>query len=223
MKKLILIFACLSSWDYAYGQAGCLCADIIILSDFSSSINHNEHVVTYSVKTLVKGIPPQDNLIRFALVSFGEETRVEVPLTSNYEDLILGVRSYEERTADGAFTNVNSAFDTALEIFLANRRNNGCFRIIIIVSDGQFSDMDKAITKANMLRVSTDYPIAIFSLSAFDDVLPIRVDDLKYLKSIPGNTSMLNVSALKNVSGGAYFGNDVQNLRKWIIDLGMCL
>ena len=223
MKSLVYVLVYLATVNYVQGQTGCLCADIVILSDFSSSINNNEYVVTYSVKTLVKEIPPQDNLIRFALVSFGEETRIEVPLTSDYSDLLTGVRSYEERTADGAFTNINPALDTAQDIFLDNRRNNSCYRIIIIVSDGQFTDMDKAITKASILRTSTDYPIAIFSLSAFDDVLPIRVDDVKYLKLIPGNTSTLNVDALKRVAGGAYFGNDVSNLRKWIIDMGMCL
>ncbi len=222
MKKIIsclILLACFSTCD-AQKDSPCLYADIVVLSDFSGTIKNNEHVVTSSVAYLVDSIPPIDNKIRFALVSFADDTQVEVELTSDYKTLLSGVKEYSKRAADSHHTYIVSALDTAASIFDRNRTEYSRYRIIIIISDGDFHDDEAALLKAESMR--NRYGFIIIALSAYPQYIPPESIIINSVPS-PSIPNEVYVKNLEDISGGAYFGRDLKSLRNEIRKRGLCL
>lgn len=208
---------------HVYAQEnGCLCADIVILSDFSGSMNGSEGVVKESVETLIQSIPPEDYKIRFALVSFSDHVYTEVPLTSNHKELVKGVEEYESKSAVGVNTWVTLGLKRAYDVFVQNEQRRGCFRIVVIISDGYFDDAEEAIGMAKNMRSHHDYPIAVFSLSTSEDSV---LGSPRALMLGPSQDAIDNCHEknLRDVSGGAFFGRDTEALRDEIRKYDICL
>lgn len=209
---------------------GCLCADIVILSDFSGSISGSEKIVTNTVKKLVSEIPPELNIIRFALISFADQgaAKVEVSLTADYEKLLEGVRTYEKKKAYSEATHLISGLELAREVFIMNDQRQGCFRIMIIISDGKLTDRFKAVPLAREMRNNSDRPVAIFTLSSFsdEDAVPrIQIGPTIGPDTVLKAVLMQSIKheVLDSLSGGAYFKRDVDALREEIRKWDMCL
>ena len=206
----------------------CLCADIVILSDFSGSMNGSEKVVSQAIEMIVSGIPPEENIIRFALISFAgqRDSKIEVALTSDYKRLLDGVRLYEKKMANSEETHIYPAFNIAQNIFRTSNQYQDCFRIIIVMSDGKLTDREIALKHARKMRESTDWPISIFTLSSVvenDTLSGIQIGPRVLLPIISGSSNIVDEAVLDSLSGGAYFKNNVDALKEKIREYDMCL
>jgi hypothetical protein len=166
MKYILGILLIVTSVSVsAQDDAPCLYADIILVSDFSGSMNSNEPFIAHVAETLIQGIPPQQNKIRFGMISFADSRLVDVYLTHTYDSLRTIVNWYHRRKAIGYQTLLEPALTLAEVLFRQTDLNTSYsrYKILVIVSDGVWHDESIALARAR--EISESYGIVIVALS----------------------------------------------------------
>ncbi|MCF7831561.1 MAG: VWA domain-containing protein [Candidatus Pacebacteria bacterium] len=213
---LLPVFFCLCFIQgYSQKETPCLYADIVIVSDFSGSMNGDESFVVSAVDQLISGIPPEQNKIRFGLVSFVDVLHLEMLLTHRYDSLQKIVDWYFKRKAKSFETNLAPALSIAGALFRDSISYYPRNRIIIIITDGVLNDEYQALAMAN--TISEKFGITICAIS------PSLGDNLQIGPISPKPFSEVRHDVLFKLSGGNYFFNDVETLKEGIRKRGLCL
>ncbi|MBP6925712.1 MAG: VWA domain-containing protein [Candidatus Pacebacteria bacterium] len=216
MKYILAILLVATSVSVlAQNDIPCLYADIILLSDFSGSMNSEEPFIAHVAETLIEGIPPEQNKIRFGMISFADSHLVDVYLTHAYDSLWKITNWYYTRKALGFETLIEPALALAKVLF-EQPVSYARYKILIIVSDGIWHDEVIALARAREL--SEVYGIALIALSPALQEASLQVDVLT-----PRLPRKVKHEVLSKVSGGAYFFNNVEALKEEIRKKGLCL
>lgn len=222
MKNLAIVFLCII-WTHlvqAQNNPPCLAADIIILSDRSSSMQGSEVLVGDAISVLVEGIVPEDTRIQFGIVSFGDIARIEIPLTSDYPYLLLSVEEYKKQNATGSTTTIIPGIQTARNMFEESKNDGEHLKIVIIISDGEIHD-DYELGEF-VDSISEMDNILFFSLGFAPEVIPFDIKS-PTLRNLYITYMNINDSLLIRISRGQYFQNNTFRLRDTIRKLGACL
>ncbi len=221
MKYIGIIYFCVVSiFVCAQNNPPCLAADIIILSDRSSSMQGSEVLVGDAISVLVEGIVPEDTRIQFGIVSFGDVARIEIPLTSDYPYLLLSVGEYKKQNATGSTTLIIPGIQTVRKMFEESKNDREHLKIIIVISDGEIHD-DSELGEF-IDSVSEIDNILFFSLGFAPENIPPDIRS-PVLRNLFITYMEVNDSLLTRISNGNYFQNNTFRLRDTIRKLGACL
>jgi hypothetical protein len=215
-KALLSVFFCVF-WTKGYSQNEnpCLYADIVIVSDFSGSMNSIESFVVSAIDQLISGIPPEHHKIRFGLVSFADVLHLEMTLTHQYDSLRRIVDWYYKRQAKSFETNLAPALTVAGALFRDSVNYYPRDRIIIIITDGVLNDEYKALAMAH--TISEKFGITICTIG------PPSGDNLQIGPISSRSFSEVRHDILEKLSGGNYFFHNVEALKEEIRKRGLCL
>jgi Mg-chelatase subunit ChlD len=172
------------------------------------------------VSVLIEGIPPEDTRIQFAVVSFGDIARTEIPLTFDYPKLLLSVEEYKKKNATGSSTYLVPGIQLSRKILKDSENSVEHLRIIIVLTDGDIHD-DEGLGEF-IDSVSDSDGILFFTLGfGSEKIIPDIKDPL--FRSMYLSYMDINDSLLIRISNGQYFQNNTFRLRDTIRKLGACL
>ena len=141
--------------------------DIVIAVDNSPSMNASKRSAIAGVQKLVEDIRAHDklNVTRVGLVSWSDKnnSRIEVPLTNNYDRIIATASSI--RFAEGDLTNFKIGLNTSLDAFKKAGTIVGRDKKIVIITDVNEDAYQKSV---NVMDAGySDY--AIFAVVVGDN------------------------------------------------------
>lgn len=163
----------------------CLNLDLITIADFSGSVQKHESTICAGIEEITK---IQDESLRQALIQFSSLAGVAFTFDEKRE-----FNCFEA----GGTTNLQAAFELALEIYSNNPRNAN--KVIILICDGEPDDKEIALQMAKQLKL---FGIKIYGVL------------------INSNTS--SEYFMKEVSD-VYMSTDYEHLVEEIKKLSLCL
>ena len=220
--KRILTSIVVSFWFSSYAQTNipCLSADIILLVDMSNSMSGTENIVSDAVSTLVEGIPVEEHKIQFALVTFSDTAKIEIPLTSDFEFLLRRVSDHKNALARGSTTRIIPGISRSIEILRGSDNKYDHLQIIVVISDGDIAEKETIGKYLEVLHQKEN--ITFFSLGYGQE------KDISDFFEVVSRTKVTIMDVddfiLEKISGKEnYFRNDSKSLRDAIRKLGACL
>lgn len=209
MKKVLLILLlCLTVFAPTLSKSefnidpftpACLNMDIIIIGDYSGSVQGNEPFLIRSFQVLINNLltMPEDD-IHLGLILFNDLAEVICPLTAD-KDIAHKSLSYISDRSNGSTFLTNALYSSFDELTTNGR--SGYKKIIIIISDGDVHDVDESILAVNQLK---SIGIQVYSILI--------------------NTNVANKEFMESISSpNCYFETDYFNLAKTIVNLNLCL
>lgn len=170
MKKLVLfIVICVGAVAMplnakqakVFPKNGCLQADIIFLTDWSSSVQKYEHFLVLAVKETIESLNPSFNGVHVGIISFADSAEVELPLTDDREQIDLATSYLYNRGAHGD-TNMGAGLSLLIQEFADNGRS-GIPKIVVIITDGvPTSSSESALAVTQGLK---NQGVKIFSIN----------------------------------------------------------
>lgn len=150
---LFLVLIVLLSVRIAYSQnkQSCLQLDIVLVGDLSGSVSGHEAQVTEAFEAFIDRFQLSDLGIRIGVVTFGSNSTIHTPLTSNKQKLKQVV--LELGSADGT-TNLTSALEAAFNIFQDpnDMIKRDVPKLIILVTDGEADNKDQAAALSEQMQ-----------------------------------------------------------------------
>jgi Mg-chelatase subunit ChlD len=193
MPYLIAVFLLFSLTCHSQ----CNKMDIVIIGDYSGSVQGNEEFVTDAISTFASSV--HSETVRVAVVLFDNQPKIIAELNSEVADLLAQVFSYRDVFATGG-TNIESALQMAANILLTEQ--NDSRKLVILISDGD---------------VTTGTPEG--ALMTGKQLNAIGVGICSVL--IQNKTSQPDF--MKEISGGCYVESNYESLSKELKNLNICL
>ncbi|MDH5442130.1 MAG: VWA domain-containing protein [Candidatus Nomurabacteria bacterium] len=207
MKNLIVCLV-LSAVVYFQAKAqDCISADIVMLVDWSGSLEGYEGAQMDACKEFVSKFDLKKERVRFALVSFynfGEET-INHKLSSDKKSLLSKFESMKSLSAGGS-SYMEGGISLSRVIFQRGNetRTDNYQKIIIIISDGDLNDSVE--TYVELLSMTNQYAVRVISL---------------YMGNYNNDSS---VEFMKSIATpGNYFQTSYKELAEFLKDLDLCL
>lgn len=145
MIKYLLAILLLGSMK----QDPCMQMDIILLLDYSGSIDGNEGFVREAVQDFVKGYELSEQGIKIGVITFSDYTNTISPLISDRSELLKRICVLDNFGGSGS-THMIRGLEVAEKEFYTSGRL-GFKRVIIIISDG---DVNSGGGKEETLKVA---------------------------------------------------------------------
>lgn len=216
---LILLFPVIAKSQKPTQDAPCLAADIVFVLDNSTSINSMRLLHIDAVEAILEQISPEVRKIQYGIVSFHKTAITELDITSDKAKIDTVVSALKKRkdTQDGTF--VLNGMKLATTMLRTSSNEFDHFKIIILMSDGQFNDNfevqawvnSSQFQKENILVYSLGYGDEVLDNSSFDPI------------SRTYRISFMNVFTTNLKSISQYFDINYIELVKTIHRKGKCL
>ncbi len=114
-------------------HAQCSNLDVILLGDFSSSVQGNEQFVLDAIVEFAEELTPHVNDVRLGVIMFADDATVVCRPDNDYWRNLPNVMEYNSINATGS-TNIELALQTATNELL--REQNNRRKVIVLISDG---------------------------------------------------------------------------------------
>lgn len=159
----------------------CINADLMILIDWSGSERGHELELASAAAMFVEDLPVSETQLRIGYITFSYSINDIVELSGDKEMLMEEIIATSLTGAWGG-TYITEAINISGK-YLINERMVP--KILIIISDGQISDMKEGIFAITMLK--TMYPIAIFAVQIGKEGKENEFQNLIKLTGSPDN------------------------------------
>lgn len=147
MKILLLLSLLLLSTPK---PSSCLQLDIILIGDFSGSVEHHEKFVVDAFTAFSSKFVLSDETVQMGILTFSSTTTIVCPLTAD-NDLFQASLSKMSTVKAGGGTNLTEALETALDEFQTHGRR-GYRKIIILVCDGVVDSPEAALLTSQQMK-----------------------------------------------------------------------
>lgn len=150
MKTIAVVLLTLLGGD----RVSCLQLDIVIVADFSSSVQGYEGYIFKAIHDFADSFQMDDEEVRIGVVAFNTEAYVPLQITGRRKDLDAFLT--ENNLFCTGTTNMDAGLRTAYEQLgiayegLADRSDSK--KIIILISDGEADSPDKTFLVANDIK-----------------------------------------------------------------------
>jgi len=134
-------------------ENGCLQMDIMLLGDFSGSVEGYEPFVADAFKAFAKRFELSEDGVKIGAAIFNSDTLLISPLTSNEKFLHNQLDSLTYYYQAQSTTDMIGALQLAMHEFEVNGRV-GYRKIIILVSDGKPDVRDTVIQLSQLIKAS---------------------------------------------------------------------
>lgn len=173
----------------------CLQIDILIVGDFSGSIDGYEGYMKKSFITLLNKLELSEETVKLGLVTFASESYLDASLSTDKKSLQVAIDNIYHSSGS---TNMTSGLQLAINELVNNGRP-GFRKIIILVSDGQPDDKYSVKQITDQLK---SFDIKIYGML----ITSIGYDEA-FMKSI----------------SSVYLKSDYESLSEEIKKLDICL
>lgn len=132
--------------------ASCLQMDIMLLGDFSASVDGHEKFVTDAFSAFVNKFDLDENGLKIGVIGFSNDATLISPLTSDKEKISTGIDKWVESDyGTGGTTNMKDAMFLAMNEFTVNGRT--LYRkLLIVVSDGKPDSPDQVLAISEQFK-----------------------------------------------------------------------
>ncbi len=178
---------------------GCNDLDIIVLADYSSSVDGNEKFIYSAISSFERGLDISPDNVNLGVVVFNNYSEVICPLEGNLKEINDRIALLSDYLASGT-TNLSSALYSAFDEF-NTRGREGYKKIVIVISDGQPDSPEDTYKITQQLKL---VGIEIFTIMINDEV-----SNPEYMKSISSKNN--------------FYNTDYQGLVKTLEQLNLCL
>ncbi len=216
---IIVVFLLFSSSSNIINKPanGCLQMDIMLLGDFSSSVQGYESFISGAFSEFVQQFELSEYGIKIGLVTFTTTAYLNCPLTNNTKLLRSRINDLKYFNGVG-HTNMLDAFAIAQNQFIINGRDD-YKKIIIVISDGEPDSGEEVLKLANVIKQSK---IGICGILVMKNKTEEEDNDSLfyyfYGKPIDGNVVMKKIS-----SDFCYVESNYDNLIKELKKLDICM
>ena len=186
MKKVLFILTTLLALCVTKLKAqDCLMADMMIIVDWSGSEQGHEIEVATAAALFVSELPVQENTLRVGVIAFSDEIDTTFSLTGDKEKIMNDIVVLSEYGAGGG-TYINKALNESGRQLLNTRMVP---KIIIIISDGEISDIEESSMTA--FRLKSMMSVTIFAVQIGRDEVK---GDIEYLIKLTGSPDNVEVA-----------------------------
>lgn len=220
-KYAILILMLLCS--FSRPNYGCLKIDIMLVGDYSTSVQKYESQCYNAFKSFVQNFDTSDDGIKIGLIRFADSATMISKLTGDKQELLQSLKMFETKAVGS--TDMLSAVDIATDEFLSNSRPDR-MKLMIIVSDGEVGATRKRILERS--KIFKDFlkgkicTIMIQKEKGSD--IPYNHDSTFWgMYSIRPKYEYDDVEFMKNLSNDCYIESDYKNLETELKKLDICL
>lgn len=151
MKTLFLILA-LSTSSFAQ----CLEMDIMLVGDFSFSVQGNEKFVVDAIQSFSDRFKLSETGVNIGIVTFNSDVYLTSPLSQDNADINRSIESLRSVACSGT-TNMTEALQVAANELTKGR--SGVMKSIILISDGRPNSPSSTIQTADMIKNLMRYTI----------------------------------------------------------------
>lgn len=183
-------------------KPGCAQLDIILLGDFSGSVQGREKFVVDAFSTFINQFELSEATVKIGMIMFNDNAYITSPLTSNKDELVAGFNKIASTTASGG-TEMVFGLRTAYGEILSKKGRDNIQKIIILVSDGDPDDHNKEDEIAMIKQMGEGQFVSICSI-----VITQSGCDRDFMKEI---------------SNGCYSEADYMSLAYELKNLDICL
>ena len=209
MKALVLIFACLLLPNRQLN--GCLEMDIILLLDFSGSVEGYEKFIVDALEAFSDRFQISEDRVRIGVIVFNNDPIIISGLTGNKDKIVENILKIKELRADGG-TYMFPALMSAEMEFEKNPRDER--KMIIFVSDGKPSDAKGYWKKTNgEIKEGNIFEFSQKIKSKGIEICGIFIDNGE-----PGRNFMMKISTTPY-----FFDSDYLSLILTLRKLDICL
>jgi len=200
--------------------------DIIVVGDYSSSINHYEKFVYDAFASFVNNFETSEEGIRIGLIKFNDHARLVSPLTHDKKKLNEALKEFNTNSYGG--TNMEEALQLALNEFTTNGKPEN-MKMLIMVSDGMPQNQDSVLLVASQLKDLLH--IGICSVLVVKSKEPPPADQMIPMPAAPWgipttnyyNDNSVDAEFMQKLSSKCYVESDYENLAKELKKLDICM
>lgn len=200
MKWIILSMFILTSFKTE--RSGCAQLDIVLIGDFSGSVKGREKFIVEAFSTFIDQFELSESTVKIGLIAFDDFAHILSPLTSDKATIQTGFDKMKTNQASGG-TEMLVGLSAAFTEIIGKNGRSGIQKIIILVSDGDPDDSDKA-GEAEMIKQLTS--------SSYVMVCSIVITQ-----------SSCDREFMKEISNGCYAEADYMSLAFELKNLDICL
>lgn len=147
---LVLFAMMLSFAKMEENKRACLQMDIMLLGDFSDSVNGHESFIIDAFREFTNKFDLADDGIKIGAIAFGSDVKLVSPLTSDRTELTNGIDILVGNSPTGN-TNLKDALILAYDQLIKNGRDD-YRKMIIIISDGEPDYPNETLTIAYQIK-----------------------------------------------------------------------
>lgn len=202
LLKILLLVSIVTLMGYTTNDDnGCLQIDVMLLGDFSSSVDGHETFVAGAMAEFANKFELDENGVKVGMIGFTNNAILIAPLTADSSLINYGLKKFAKSNYDnGGSTNLFTSLDAAGEQFYLNGRP--LYRkLIIIICDGNPDRPTDVMSLAQKLK---DNNIRICSV-----LIKANNHDATYMKDLS--------------SDGCYVETNFASLIKVLKDMDICL
>lgn len=194
MKALLIVLLFSSSFVHAQ----CLDLDIMIVADYSGSVQGQEQSVVSAIEGFASGFSLDADGVNLGIVIFNNRAELAAALTGDVREILVQTSLLRAAEATGS-TYLEKGLTLAATELLSNGRP-GYRRLVIVISDGDVTLVDDTLLAAQQLQLLGIGICAVL----------IRNSNAK-------------PELLRRISNGCYAESDYNNLADELKKLDLCL
>ncbi len=179
---------------------GCNDLDVIIIADYSASIQGNEKFIHGAISAFEKKLDISEDNIHLGVIVFNVSPEVLCPLQGDPYEIKDRIALLDTYTGYST-TNLRAAFYSAFDEFGVRGRDMHYKKIIIIISDGQPDHPETTKEIARQVKLS--------GIQVFTILIDNNIANSEYMKEI--------------ASDNCFYNTDYQGLIKTLGELNLCL
>lgn len=177
MKKVLLSLLLFVSSISFGNDNSCLQIDIILVADFSSSVENYQYFISSALQAFANRFELSEGTVKIGLIVFSDYPRLLCPLTSDGERLKKEIDEVSTLVPEGE-TYMGEAFLLAMDEINKNGRA-GYKRMIIIISDGYPTWRESTLRINNQVKGN--------NISVCSVLIKVNVCDGEFMKDISTN------------------------------------
>ena len=201
IRQITILIAVLFTSNINTHSQDCLDVDIILLVDFSGSVNGYEPFIIDAINSFTNRYDLDQGTIKIGIIVFASGIDYYVPLTSNRTELLKATEWIKENPTyigAGRGTALLPALNVVRAEFMENSRSVN--KILIIISDGEPDNMD--MCHDSVWEIKQQFQVILVG---------ILIDDKE-----------ANPEFMKSISE-VYVSTNYEYLSKTVEDLQYCL
>ncbi len=187
---------------------GCLEADIIVAVDWSNSVSSKRQEMVDALYTYSRAFTLRKDGIKLGILSFGDTSRIEAPITSDTNYIDLGLASLFSDKA-GHSTRCGEIPGYASVLFNQSASERGKIpekRFLIFISDGDVENKD--YVAQDFLTFAASQNVVVCAIQINSD-LAIERSATKFMRDI--------------ATPGFYFTSSYSKIQSFLRTLDLCM